>query len=183
MVAPKMEAPAAKVEPVAPIAEASHVGAASPRTQVINGAAAPQKPSETEITLNRLLAQTESPAQAAPKAEMVPAAAPVARPVAEAAPEPPVPASAIAVAAEFAAEPLPKPVVLADRSAIAKADASAVAPAGSDGVRTLEDTVAELLRPMLRQWLDQNMPRIVEKALRVEMAESAKSKPAGTKQH
>jgi cell pole-organizing protein PopZ len=41
-------------------------------------------------------------------------------------------------------------------------------------VRTLEDTVADLLRPMLRQWLDSNMPRIVEKALRVELAENVK---------
>ena len=38
--------------------------------------------------------------------------------------------------------------------------------------RTLEDTVAELLRPMLRQWLSDNMPRIVEKALRIEVAQS-----------
>jgi cell pole-organizing protein PopZ len=28
-----------------------------------------------------------------------------------------------------------------------------------------------MLRPMLRQWLDDNMPRIVEKALRDEMPE------------
>ena len=46
----------------------------------------------------------------------------------------------------------------------------------SEPIRTMEDTVAELLRPMLRQWLDANMPRIVEKALRVELAESAKKK-------
>jgi cell pole-organizing protein PopZ len=39
--------------------------------------------------------------------------------------------------------------------------------------RTLEDTVADLLRPMLRDWLDANMPRIVEKALRVELAANA----------
>lgn len=37
-------------------------------------------------------------------------------------------------------------------------------------VRTLDDTAAELLRPMLRQWLDSNMPRIVERALRIELA-------------
>ena len=37
-------------------------------------------------------------------------------------------------------------------------------------VKTLDDTAAELLRPMLRQWLDSNMPRIVEKALRIELA-------------
>lgn len=35
-----------------------------------------------------------------------------------------------------------------------------------------EDTAAELLRPMLKQWLDTNMPRIVEKALRRELAEN-----------
>lgn len=31
--------------------------------------------------------------------------------------------------------------------------------------RSMEDTVAELLRPMLRDWLAENMPRIVERAL------------------
>lgn len=44
----------------------------------------------------------------------------------------------------------------------------------SAAARTLEDTVSELLRPMLREWLDANMPRIVEKALRVELATLAK---------
>ena len=29
-----------------------------------------------------------------------------------------------------------------------------------------DDAIAKLLQPMLRQWLDDNMPRIVEKALR-----------------
>lgn len=48
------------------------------------------------------------------------------------------------------------------------------APASEPATRTLEDTVAELLRPMLRDWLNANMPRIVEKALRGELAASAK---------
>lgn len=48
------------------------------------------------------------------------------------------------------------------------------AAASGPAVRTLEDTVAELLRPMLRDWLDANMPRIVEKALKVELSDSAK---------
>lgn len=42
----------------------------------------------------------------------------------------------------------------------------------ASGVQTLEDTVAELLRPLLREWLAENMPRIVEKALRIEMADT-----------
>lgn len=43
--------------------------------------------------------------------------------------------------------------------------------------RTLDDTAAELLRPMLRQWLDANMPRIVEKALRIELANPTVAPP------
>ena len=34
--------------------------------------------------------------------------------------------------------------------------------------RTLEDAVAEMLRPMLQQWVADNMPRIIERALRAE---------------
>lgn len=43
------------------------------------------------------------------------------------------------------------------------------------GVRTVEDIVSELLRPMLREWLAENMPRMVEKALRIELAEGLKT--------
>jgi cell pole-organizing protein PopZ len=39
----------------------------------------------------------------------------------------------------------------------------------------IEDTTADLLRPMLRQWLADNMPRMVEKALHIEVAESVKT--------
>lgn len=38
-------------------------------------------------------------------------------------------------------------------------------------MRTMEETVAELLRPMLKSWLAENMPRIVERALRRELSE------------
>jgi cell pole-organizing protein PopZ len=46
---------------------------------------------------------------------------------------------------------------------------------------TIEDTTAELLRPMLRAWLSDNMPRMVEKALHIEVAESVRTgkKPTG----
>lgn len=53
-------------------------------------------------------------------------------------------------------------------------DTTAVIQPVTQPVRTLEDTVADLLRPMLRQWLDANLPRIVEHALRVELPESIK---------
>ncbi len=45
----------------------------------------------------------------------------------------------------------------------------------SDAAGAIEDTTADLLRPMLRQWLSENMPRMVEKALSIELAESVKA--------
>jgi len=40
------------------------------------------------------------------------------------------------------------------------------------GGKTLEDSVKELLRPMLQEWLDKNMPRLVEAAMREEVGAS-----------
>lgn len=45
----------------------------------------------------------------------------------------------------------------------------------------LQDGAAELLRPLLKQWLTENMPRIVEKALHMEFA--GKSKGEATSLH
>ena len=40
---------------------------------------------------------------------------------------------------------------------------------GSGGMNGgVEDAAAQLLRPILKQWLTENMPKIVEKALRSE---------------
>jgi cell pole-organizing protein PopZ len=41
-------------------------------------------------------------------------------------------------------------------------------------IRTLEDAVAEMLKPLLQRWLSDNMPRIIERALRVEAASGMK---------
>lgn len=49
------------------------------------------------------------------------------------------------------------------------APAAVAAPASG-----IEDATADLLRPMLRQWLAENMPRMVEKALSIELAQSVK---------
>ena len=56
--------------------------------------------------------------------------------------------------------------------AIRAAEAAAASSTGVAG--PIEDATAELLRPMLRQWLSENMPRMVEKALHIEVAESVK---------
>ena len=38
--------------------------------------------------------------------------------------------------------------------------------------KSLEDSVKEMLRPLLRQWLDENMPRVLTAALREELENS-----------
>ena len=38
-----------------------------------------------------------------------------------------------------------------------------------DGNRTLEEIVKELLRPMLKQWLDENLPQTVERLVQAEI--------------
>ncbi|HWK34393.1 MAG TPA: DUF2497 domain-containing protein [Hyphomicrobium sp.] len=52
------------------------------------------------------------------------------------------------------------------------ASAATTASANQTGAPPkLDRAAAELLRPMLRQWLADNMPRIVEEALRSELTE------------
>ncbi len=46
----------------------------------------------------------------------------------------------------------------------------APAPLSAQAGRTLEDAVREMLRPLLVQWLNENMPRILENAIREEIA-------------
>ncbi len=57
-----------------------------------------------------------------------------------------------------------------DNAASSQVPAVAASTSGQQ-LRTLEDTVADLLRPMLKNWLAENMPKIVERALRREMSE------------
>ncbi len=52
------------------------------------------------------------------------------------------------------------------------ADDEPVRKPGPNMGRKLDRSAAELLRPMLRQWLSENMPRIVEDALRSELMSS-----------
>jgi len=46
-----------------------------------------------------------------------------------------------------------------------------------ENVRTLEDLVREMLQPMLRSWLDDNLPTLVERLVLVEIERIAGRKP------
>jgi cell pole-organizing protein PopZ len=44
----------------------------------------------------------------------------------------------------------------------------------SDNARTLEDIVKEMMRPMLREWLEENLPGLVERIVRAEIERVAR---------
>jgi cell pole-organizing protein PopZ len=60
---------------------------------------------------------------------------------------------------------------------IASADAKAGPEAATPHLQALEAMVAELLRPMLKRWLDENMPRLVANALEDEAVRMAARDP------
>lgn len=51
---------------------------------------------------------------------------------------------------------------------VARPGPAAAPPASPGASRSLEDSVAEMIKPMLQKWIDDNMPRIIERALRNE---------------
>jgi len=116
-----------------------------------------------------------TPAPAVPR----PAAQPVSPPEPAAALPPPAPAPASAPAVPTAAEePSPEqaePIVSAHavdatRGALDSLSRLIVRPTGSGGEETLEGLVRELLKPMLRDWLDAKLPGIVETMVAREIA-------------
>jgi len=91
---------------------------------------------------------------------------------------------------DFAPTPTPTPAPAegepeAEKPNLLSPDAQATASAAfgalastmlshSGGARTLEEIVEDLLRPLLRAWLDQNLPPLVEKLVREEIERVAR---------
>ena len=90
-------------------------------------------------------------------------------------PEPPKPARAFEErvrerVVEEVAPPLSRPIM--SHSTVAAVDSAFNALAQtvlSNNARTLEDLVKEMLRPLLKTWLDDNLPNLVEKIVRAEI--------------
>ncbi len=51
------------------------------------------------------------------------------------------------------------------------------ARADAEGGRTVEQIVTDLLRPMLREWLDDNLPAIIENAVQAEVRRKVEAQP------
>jgi uncharacterized protein len=79
------------------------------------------------------------------------------------------PASATLVAADTADAARRSLDALTAAVAVPQAPAIAPATAGA-GSRTLDDVVTEALRPLLKQWLDANLPPLVEAMVAKEIA-------------
>ena len=101
-----------------------------------------------------------------------PAFAPEPEPVAAApAPPPPAPPQP-AVQAARSPEPEPKPEALVSPATDASVSGAFNLLAHTvltQNARTLEDLVKEMLRPMLKSWLDDNLPAVVERLVRAEI--------------
>ena len=63
-------------------------------------------------------------------------------------------------------EPAPSAQV---QPAVSPVPTDQVAAPVSMAARTMDETVVELLRPLLRDWLNTNMPRLIEPALKAEL--------------
>jgi cell pole-organizing protein PopZ len=91
------------------------------------------------------------------------------------APAEPAPAAVAAAAAA----PRPVDALVSERAATAASAAferlSATIAMPAEG-RTLEDVVRELLKPLLQQWLDDNLPAIVQQAVEAEVERIARSR-------
>jgi len=192
----KAEKPAELEEPTAKAADASLTrlealrsslpplfGADEPAAAKAEPAAAPQpasaakaKPAVIPEFKPADKTKTEKPEAKAPSAEKAPATQ-------AAFLEPPVkaamsPSSSGMLQPPGAAAALPDEVVAA---AIAEARPSPAkaAPIGSAQARALEEMIGQLIGPVIHNWLDANLPRLVEKVVREEVARmGSKREPA-----
>lgn len=92
------------------------------------------------------------------------------RPAASPRPVEALPAAAAAAEDDSVVSPASANAALA---ALARLNAAAPPPAVVHKSQTVDDLVRELLRPMLKEWLDANLPRLVEQAVEREVSRIA----------
>jgi cell pole-organizing protein PopZ len=136
-----------------------------------------QEPSMDEIlaSIRRLIAHDDPANPAPPAGEPArPAAEPVRNEAARAWPR----SQAADPRPGQGPEPLKQPQLLSPATAAAvdsALDALAQA-AAAHSPRTLEDIARDLLRPMLKTWLDDNLPQLVERLVRAEIEQLSRGR-------
>lgn len=172
--------PATKIEPAAKAEPAVKADAADkvqplPPAPALEKAAPPAAPA----------APSPAKASATPVAVPDKAAKPDVAPPQPTAGKPAAPQPAKAPAAPVAKAPA-APATAAGVSPAAAPAKPAAAPAKADPAataqsRVLEDMIAQLLEPVLVRWLDTNLPRLIEKTVREEVARALKADRGGPK--
>jgi len=151
---PQQAAPAAAPEPQ-PQADTSDISSEADILELTQPVET--GPAFTPVRGPDVVFREEEPRPARPAAQAMPRPAPVA---------PPAPQPASANAPEAEEEELLSP---ASTAAVSSAFNSLATTVIGHNSRTLEDLVKEMMRPMLRQWLDENLPAIVERLVRSEI--------------
>ena len=186
-VAAAAKAPQAAAAPSRPAAPA----APPPKPAAPLPSAPPPAAANSQDEVDAMLAELDAPPKAGPK----PAAA-----------QPPAPAAEVLDLTEAMAAPTPppgpapsfrtidgasdvvfttKPERSTDRALISNETIAAVDSAFNSlahtvigqNARTLEDLVREMLRPMLKSWLDDNLPGLVERIVRAEIERVSRGRP------
>jgi len=80
---------------------------------------------------------------------------------------------------QFASPPMPDAGLISGATAAAVDSAfnTLAATVIGQNARTLEDLVKEMLRPMLKSWLDDNLPSLVDRIVRAEIERVSRGKP------
>lgn len=186
-VAAAAKAPQAAAAPSGPAPPA----APPPKPAASLPSAPPPAAANSQDEVDAMLAELDAPPKAGPK----PAAA-----------QPPAPAAEVLDLTEAMAAPTPppgpapsfrtidgasdvvfttKPERSTDRALISNETIAAVDSAFNSlahtvigqNARTLEDLVREMLRPMLKSWLDDNLPGLVERIVRAEIERVSRGRP------
>jgi uncharacterized protein len=88
------------------------------------------------------------------------------------------PANASRIGGHLRALDAPAPLLSADATAAVNSAFGTLAHTVLvQNARTLEDLVKEMLRPMLKMWLDDNLPNLVERLVRAEIERVSRGNP------
>ena len=189
------KAPTAAPEP-APTAK-QPAAAATPPPAPPNKSAGPSMPkpatpaaaANSQDEIDAMLAELDGPPKATPKPAASQPAGPDVLDLTESMTTPaPGPAPSFRTIdanpdVVFASKPEPPP--MPDRGLISSETVKAVDSAFNtlahtvigQNARTLEDLVREMLRPMLKSWLDDNLPGMVERIVRAEIERVSRGRP------
>ena len=187
--APETAPPAKQPAAAAPATPSAPAAPPAPKSATTPAAA------NSQDEIDAMLAELDGPPKATPKPAASQPAAPDVLDLTESMTSPATPSPGPAPSFRtidanpdvvFANKPEPAPArPMPDRGLISSETVKAVDSAFNtlahtvigQNARTLEDLVREMLRPMLKSWLDDNLPGMVERIVRTEIERVSRGRP------